>query len=65
VQVTAPAPQAAGRLLAVFPDVVELLAVMAVRKTILSSLCLNPDCDVAEAWQLEKFLGFYRSRQGY
>jgi hypothetical protein len=41
VQLTAPAPQAAGRLLAVCPDMAELLAVMALRKTILSSICLG------------------------
>jgi hypothetical protein len=39
VQVTAPAPQAARRLLAVCPDLAELLAVLALRKTILSSRC--------------------------
>jgi hypothetical protein len=44
--------------LAVCPDVAELLAVMALRKPILSSICLHPDCDVAEAWQSENFLGF-------
>jgi hypothetical protein len=32
--------------LAVCPDVTQLLAVMALRKPILSSLCLHPDCDV-------------------
>jgi hypothetical protein len=48
VQVTASAPQAAERLLAICPDVAELLAVMALRKTILSSICLYPYCDVAE-----------------
>jgi hypothetical protein len=65
LQVTAPSQQAAGRLLAVSPDVTELLVVMALRKTILSSICLHPDCDVAEAWQSEDFLGFFRPRQGY
>jgi hypothetical protein len=48
-----PAPQAEGRLLAVCPDVAELLAVTALRKIILSSTCLYPDCDVAEACQSE------------
>jgi hypothetical protein len=55
VHVTAPAQQAAGRLLAVCSDVAELLAVMALRKTILSS-----DYDVAEALQSGYFLGFPR-----
>jgi hypothetical protein len=36
VQVTAPAPQAVGRLLAFFPDVAELLAVVALGKSILA-----------------------------
>jgi hypothetical protein len=45
-----PAPQAAGRLFAVCPDVAELLAVMVLRKTILSSICLHPDSDVAEVF---------------
>jgi hypothetical protein len=49
VQVTAPASQAAGRLLAVCPDVAELLAVMALRKPILISTFLRPDCDVADS----------------
>jgi hypothetical protein len=53
VQVTTPAPQVAGRLLAVCPDVAKLLAVMALLKTILSSVCLYPDRDMAEAWQSE------------
>jgi hypothetical protein len=58
--VTAPAAQAAGRLLAVFPDMVELLAVMALRKIILSSICLYPDCDVA-VFAVGKFLGILPS----
>jgi hypothetical protein len=65
VQVISSAPKAAGRLFAVCPDVAELLAVMALRKTILSSICLHPDCDVAEALQSENFLGFCHHWQGY
>jgi hypothetical protein len=38
--------------LAVCPDVAELLAVLALRKPILSYTCLHPDCDVAEACSL-------------
>jgi hypothetical protein len=49
LRVTAPAPQAAEKLLAVCPAVAELLAVMALRKPILSSTCLHPAYDVAEA----------------
>jgi hypothetical protein len=47
--------------LAVCPDVAELLAVLALRNPILSSICLHPDCDVAEALQSEDLLGFYLS----
>jgi hypothetical protein len=65
VQVTGPAPQAAGRLLAVYPDVAELLAVMALGKTFLCFIGVYLDCDVAEAWQSENFLRFCRLRQGY
>jgi hypothetical protein len=40
--------------LAVCHDVAELLAVMALSKIILISICLYPDCDVAEAcsWKI-------------
>jgi hypothetical protein len=38
---------------------------MALRKTILTSLCLQPNCDVTEALQSGNFLGFCRTRQGY
>jgi hypothetical protein len=43
VQVAAPAPQTTGRLLAVCPDVAELLEVMALRKPILSFIGLYLD----------------------
>jgi hypothetical protein len=59
----APAPQTTGRLFAVCPDVAELLAVVALRESALGSICLHPDNNVAEAWQMEDFLGFCRSRQ--
>jgi hypothetical protein len=58
VQVTATAKQAAGRLFAVCPDVAELLAVMALSKTILSFICLHTDCDMTEVLQSENLLGF-------
>jgi hypothetical protein len=44
VQVAATAPQTTGRLLAVYSNVVEILAVMALRKHILSFIVLYPDC---------------------
>jgi hypothetical protein len=43
----------------------ELLAVVTLRKTILGSVCLHPDHDVAEAWQTEYFVGFFRPGQGH
>jgi hypothetical protein len=43
VKMAAPAPQTTGRLLAVFPNVAELLAVMALRKPILSFIVLHRD----------------------
>jgi hypothetical protein len=57
VQVAAAAPQAAGRLLAVCPNVAELLTVVALLKAGLSFVRLNLDGNVAEVGQLEKFLG--------
>jgi hypothetical protein len=56
VQVAAPTPQTMGRLLAVCPNVAQLLAVMALRKTIVSFIGLYSDCDVAMVWQLVNFL---------
>jgi hypothetical protein len=43
VHVAATAPQTTGRLLAVFLNVAELMAVMALRKPILSFIVLFPD----------------------
>jgi hypothetical protein len=43
VLVAATAPQTTGRLLAVFPNVAELLAIMALRKPILSFVLFYPD----------------------
>jgi hypothetical protein len=57
--------QTAGWLFAIYPDVTELLAVVALRKGILASICLHPDSNVAESWQTENFLGLCRPRQGY
>jgi hypothetical protein len=56
VQVAALATQTTGKLLAVFPNVAELLAVMALRKPCLSFIGLYPDCDVAKVWQSENLL---------
>jgi hypothetical protein len=47
VQVTAPTPHTAGRLLAVSPDMAELLADVTLREPSLGSVRLSPDCDMA------------------
>jgi hypothetical protein len=60
VQVIPSASQAAVRLFAVCPDVAELLAVMALRKTILSSIYLHLDCDV-RGFAVGKFPGILLS----
>jgi hypothetical protein len=65
VQVSAPAPQTAGRLLAISPDEAKLLAGVALGKSILGSVSLHPDSIVAEAWQTENFLGLCHPQQGY
>jgi hypothetical protein len=61
VQVTAPATETAGRLLAVCTDVAELLAVTALRKTVLASICIPSACNVTEALQSEHFFGILPS----
>jgi hypothetical protein len=56
MQVADPAPHITGRMLVVFPNVAELLAVMALRKPILSFIGLYLDCDVSKVWQCKNFL---------
>jgi hypothetical protein len=65
VQVAAPAPQTTGKLLAVCPNVAELLAIMALHKPFLSFIGLYPGCDMSKAWQSENFLRFCRPMHGY
>jgi hypothetical protein len=65
MQVTTSAPEAACSLLEVCRDVAYLPAGMARRKTILCSICLNSDCEMAEVLQQENILRFCHSRQGY
>jgi hypothetical protein len=55
--VTTSAPQAAARLLAVCPDVAELLAVVALGMRILCFINLHPDSNVAEAMTDGSFPG--------
>jgi hypothetical protein len=49
MQVAAPTPQTSGRLTTVCPNMPELLAVVALCKTILSPVGLHPDCYVKRA----------------
>jgi hypothetical protein len=59
------ATQTAGRLFAISPDVAELLAVVALGKSILDSISLHPASNVAEVWETELFPGLCLPRQGY
>jgi hypothetical protein len=54
-----------GRLFAISPDVAELLAVVALGKSILCCISLHPDSNVAETWRMENFLGLCCPWQGY
>jgi hypothetical protein len=65
VQVAALAPQATVRLLAVFLNMAELLAVLALCKPILSFIGLYLECGGAKAWQSQNLLEFCRPRQCY
>jgi hypothetical protein len=47
-----------GRLLAVSPDVAELLAVVTLRETSLAFVRLYCDCNMAKAHQFEYLVGF-------
>jgi hypothetical protein len=49
VQVVAPTPQAARRLLAICPYVAELLVVVTLSKNILSFVKLNFGCNMTKA----------------
>jgi hypothetical protein len=50
-------------MFAISPDVAELLAVVALGKSILGYISLHPDSNAAEAWQRENSLGLCRRRQ--
>jgi hypothetical protein len=63
--VTASATQASGRLFAVSPDVAKFLAVVAMGKSILGSINLHFDSNVADARQTENSLGLYCPRESY
>jgi hypothetical protein len=52
LQVATPTPETTGWLFDVYPDVAELLAVVSLRESALSSICLYPESNVAEAWQI-------------
>jgi hypothetical protein len=57
VQVTAPTPHTAGRLLAVGQDMAELLAAVTLRETSLGFVRLHPDCNMAKARQFDYLMG--------
>jgi hypothetical protein len=46
-----PKPHTTGKLLAVNPDMAELLAVVTLRDTSLGFVRLYPDCNMAKAFQ--------------
>jgi hypothetical protein len=63
VQVAATAPETTG-LPVIFPDVAELLAIVALHKPVLSFVRLYPDCNVAEVGQSEKVFCLCCRREG-
>jgi hypothetical protein len=65
VKASAPAPQTAVTLSVISPDVADRLAVVALDKSILASMSLHPDSNVAEAWLMDIFLVISCPRQGY
>jgi hypothetical protein len=65
VNVLVLAAQTMGMLIAICLNVAELLAVVALRKPILSFMGLYSDCNVAKGGQSENFLGFCSARQNY
>jgi hypothetical protein len=56
MQMTASTPQTARWLLAIGPDVAELLAVVTLRETRLGSVCFHLYNNVANVCQVENFL---------
>jgi hypothetical protein len=64
VQVAAPSTQTTGRLLADYPNVAELLAVMVLRKIVLTFIDLYPDFDLQRLGS-QIFYDFCRPRKGY
>jgi hypothetical protein len=62
VHVTAPTPQTTWKLLAICPDMAELLAVVTLREARLGSVGLHFDCNIAKAFDLEDILGLGCSR---
>jgi hypothetical protein len=64
MQLAAPARQTSGRFPAVYPNMPELLAVVALCKAVLNPVGLHPYCYVAEGCQAEDFLRLIQSWQG-
>jgi hypothetical protein len=61
----APAPQAAGRLLTVGPDVAKLLTVETFREDVVGFVSLYLDGKVAEAAKFKEFRGFVGPWKGH
>jgi hypothetical protein len=57
MQVTSPTQHTTRRLLAVSPDMAELLAVVTLLETSLGSICLYPDCNMVKAPPFEYLMG--------
>jgi hypothetical protein len=62
VQMTAPTPHTMGRLVAVSPDLVELLAVVTLCETSLGFIHLYPGCNMAKAHQVKYHIGLWCPR---
>jgi hypothetical protein len=57
VQETAPTPHTTGKLLAVSPDITELLAVVTLRETSMGFVRLYLECNPAKATHFEYLMG--------
>jgi hypothetical protein len=65
VQVTAPTPHTTGRLLAINPNVADLLAVATLRETSLSFIRHYPVCSMGKARQFEVLDKVIRKRRTF
>jgi hypothetical protein len=60
MHVTVPTPLATGRLLAVSPDMAQLMVVVTLRDTSLGFVRLYPDSNTARARQFQFLMGLRR-----